>query len=110
MLVENTLLKTACRFLLLLAGFDTITYRKDYDRSRLLIELALVFSLEEERVMQQSRVSISLSFENQGINPVGGNTQVTEYLHKQTTTCTQRNKGLLVPSRLLAKVISNRDR
>ena len=29
------------------------------------------FSLEDERVMQQSRVSISLSFENQGINPVG---------------------------------------
>ena len=29
------------------------------------------FSLEEERVMQQSSVSIPLSFENQGINPVG---------------------------------------
>ena len=35
------------------------------------------FSLEEERVMQQSSISISLSFENQGINPVGDNTQVT---------------------------------
>ena len=31
------------------------------------------FSLEEERVMQQSSVSIYLSFENQGINPVGDN-------------------------------------
>ena len=31
------------------------------------------FSLEEERVMQQSSVSISHSFENQGINPVGDN-------------------------------------
>ena len=30
---ENTLLKTACHFLLLLIGFDTLTYRKDYDRS-----------------------------------------------------------------------------
>ena len=35
------------------------------------------FSLEEERVMQQSSVSISLSFENQGINLVGDDTQVT---------------------------------
>ena len=34
------------------------------------------FSLEEERVMQQSSVSISLSFENQGINPVGDYTQI----------------------------------
>ena len=36
-LVENTLLKTACHFLLLLVGFDTITYRKDYDRSLTLV-------------------------------------------------------------------------
>ena len=35
------------------------------------------FSLEEERVMQQSSISISLSFENQGITPVGEDTQVT---------------------------------
>jgi hypothetical protein len=28
---ENTLLKTAYHFLLLLIGFDTLTYRKDYD-------------------------------------------------------------------------------
>ena len=34
------------------------------------------FSLEEERVMQQSSASISLSFENQGINPVGDYMQV----------------------------------
>ena len=55
------------------------------------------FSLEEERVMQQSSVSISLSFENQGINIVGDNTQVTDYLHKQTTTCTQRDKRVVNP-------------
>ena len=30
---ENTLLKIACHFLLLLVGFDTLTYRKDYNRS-----------------------------------------------------------------------------
>ena len=55
------------------------------------------FSLEEERVMQQSSVSISLIFENQGINPVGDEAQVTEYLHKQPRTCNQRDKGVVNP-------------
>ena len=36
-LAENTLLKTAYHFLLLLVGFDTLTYRKDYDRSPILV-------------------------------------------------------------------------
>ena len=36
-LVDNTLLKTTCHFLLLLIGFDTLTYRKDYDRSPILV-------------------------------------------------------------------------
>ena len=36
-LAENTLLKTTCHFLLLLIGFDTLTYRKDYDRSSILV-------------------------------------------------------------------------
>ena len=31
--LQKTLLKTAYHFLLLLVGFDTLTYRKDYDRS-----------------------------------------------------------------------------
>ena len=35
-LEENTLLKTTCHFLLLLLGFDTLTYRKDY-RSPILV-------------------------------------------------------------------------
>ena len=30
-------MKTACHFLLLLVGFDTLTYRKDYDRSPILV-------------------------------------------------------------------------
>ena len=34
---ENTLLKTAYHFLLLLVGSDTLTYRKDYDRSPTLV-------------------------------------------------------------------------
>ena len=36
-LAENTLPKTACHFLLLLVGFDTLTYRKDYDRYPILV-------------------------------------------------------------------------
>ena len=36
-LAENTLLKTAYHFLLLLVGFDTLTYRNDYDRSPILV-------------------------------------------------------------------------
>ena len=36
-LAEKTLLKTAYHFLLLLVGFDTLTYRKDYDRSPTLL-------------------------------------------------------------------------
>ena len=36
-LVENTLLKTSYHFLLLLVGFDTLTYQKDYDRSPILV-------------------------------------------------------------------------
>ena len=32
-LADITLLKTTCHFLLLLVGFDTLTYRKGYDRS-----------------------------------------------------------------------------
>ena len=36
-LAENTLLETAYHFLLLLVGFDTLTYRKDYDRSATLV-------------------------------------------------------------------------
>ena len=36
-LAENTLLKTAYHFLLLLVGFDTLTYRKDHDRYPILV-------------------------------------------------------------------------
>ena len=41
-LAENTLLETAYHFLLLLVGFDTLTYRKDYDRSPILVGHQLV--------------------------------------------------------------------
>ena len=36
-LAENTLLGTAYNFLLLLVGFNTLTYRKDYNRSPILV-------------------------------------------------------------------------
>ena len=36
-LAENTLLKTAYHFRLLLVGSDTLTYKKDYDRSPTLV-------------------------------------------------------------------------
>ena len=36
-LAENTLLKIVYHFLMLLVGFDTLTYRKDYDRSPILV-------------------------------------------------------------------------
>ena len=35
--LQKTLLKTAYHFLLLLIGFDTLTYQKDYDRSPTLV-------------------------------------------------------------------------
>ena len=42
-LAENTLLKTAYHFLLLLVGFDTLTYRKHYDRSPVLWVIKILF-------------------------------------------------------------------
>ena len=36
-LAEHTSLKIAYHVLLLLVGFDTLTYRKDYDRSPILV-------------------------------------------------------------------------
>ena len=36
-LAENTLLETTYHLLLLLVGFDTLIYRKDYDRSPILV-------------------------------------------------------------------------
>ena len=68
------------------------------------------FSLEEERVMQQSNVSISLSFSEPGY-------QSSRRLHASRLVPAQTNKnlatnaikGLSIPSRTLAKVRSDRD-
>ena len=73
------------------------------------LEHALVwFSLEEERVMEQSSVSISLSFENQGINPVGGYARVPRTYTKQINPRNQRDKGLSIPTGSLTRVRSDR--
>ena len=53
--------------------------------------------------MQQSRDKYFPQFENQGISPVGDNEQVTEYLQKQSTTCTQRDKGVVNPFMVTCK-------
>ena len=41
-LAKNTLLKTACYLPLLLVGFYTLSYRKDYDRSPMLVRGLIV--------------------------------------------------------------------
>ena len=68
------------------------------------------FSLEEERVMQQSSVSISLSFLEQRYQSC--RRQRTSHLVTAQTIknlATNAIKGLSIPSRSLAKVRSNRD-
>ena len=64
--------------------------------------------LEEERVVQQSSVSISLSFVNQGINPVGGFARVPRNYTKQIYPRNQSDKGLSIPTRSLTRVRSDR--
>ena len=48
----------------------------------LLPKLVLVFFLENERVMQQSRDKYFPQFENQGINAVGEERTNHQYVHK----------------------------
>ena len=62
----------------------------------LRLELVLVFP-KEEGMMQQSSLSISLSFENQGINPVGGSSKVPRTYTNKLRTRNQRNKGVVNP-------------
>ena len=59
-LAEKTLLKTACHFLLLLVGFDTLAYRKDYDRSPILVGY-------QDYFLAPLPGSIALFFESLGI-------------------------------------------
>ena len=62
-LAKNTLLKTTCNFLLLLVGFDTLTYRKDYDRSPILVghQLARFFCDLSSKSLYQACWAANLS-------------------------------------------------
>ena len=48
-------------------------------------------------MMQQSTISISLSFENQGISPVGDYMQVPRTCTNKQEPRNQRNKGVVNP-------------
>ena len=68
------------------------------------------FSFEEERVMQQSRDKYFPQLENQGINSVGDNSQITNTCTNNQTLAPNVINGLSIPSQSLAKVRSDRDR
>ena len=59
-------------------------------------------------MMQQSIVSISLGFENQGINPVGCYAPVPRTCTKQINPRNQHDKGLSIPTWPLTRVRSDR--
>ena len=59
--------------------------------------------------MQQSRDKYFPQLENQGINPVGDNAQITNTCTNKQTLAPYAIKGLSIPSRSLAKVRSDRD-
>jgi hypothetical protein len=62
------------------------------------------FSLEEERVMQQSRGKYFPQLENQGINPVGGTSKSPIYAPAQTIKhLHQRDKGVVNPFSVTCK-------
>ena len=75
----------------------------------LRLELALVF-LEEERVMQQSSVSISLSFLEPKYQSIRRQ-RISHLVPAQTikNLATNAIKGLSIPSRPLSKVRSDKD-
>ena len=76
-------------------------------RKVLRLELALVF-LEEERVMQQSSISISLSFSELRYQYSRRLRASPSHLHKQINPRNQRDKGLSIPTRSLTRVRSDR--
>ena len=66
------------------------------------------FSLEEERVMQQSSVSISLNFWEPRYQSSRRLHTSPSHLHKQINPRNQRHKGLSIPTRSLTRVRSDR--
>ena len=59
--------------------------------------------------MQQSRDKYFPQLENQCINPVGDNAQITNTYTNNQILAPNIIKGLSIPSRSLAKVRSNKD-
>ncbi len=59
--------------------------------------------------MQQSRDKYFPQLENQGINPVGDNAQITNTCTNNQTLAPNTIKGLSIPSRSLARMRSDRD-
>ena len=82
-------------------------YKGGEEEAATSFSTALVFP-EEEGMMQQSSVSISLSFENQGINPVGGCAPVPRTYTKQINPRNQHDKGLSISTWPLTRVRSDR--
>ena len=66
------------------------------------------FSLEEERVMQKSSVSISLSFREPRYQSSRRLHTSPSHLHKQINPRNQRDKGLSIPTWSLTRVRSDR--
>ena len=64
---------------------------------------------EEERMMQQSSVSISLSFWEPRYQSSRRPRTSPSHLHKQINPRNQRDKGLSIPTRSLTRVRSDRD-
>ena len=57
---SETLLKSTCQHLLLLVGFDTLTYRKDYDRSPILVGHQETDTLQEPMEEEIAETKIAL--------------------------------------------------
>ena len=60
-------------------------------------------------MMQQSRDKYFPQLENQGINPIGDNAQITNTCTNNQTLAPNAIKGLSIPSWSLARMRSHRD-
>ena len=82
-LADITLLKTTCHFLLLLVGFDTLTYGKHYDRSPILV----VISDSHNNRSSMFDVFVCLH-QNKRVD-------VLHFMFYQLCQCVQENKSLI---------------
>ena len=92
-LAENTLLETAYHFLLLLVGFDTLTYRKDYDRSPTLVGHQRVRNC----YLLQSHVGIIIRIQAQPVRKADPNGGEGVYRNGCTAMDVTQNDGGIRP-------------